>query len=213
MGHPGLWGRPGVPSRERREAKGTEAGMGLRRWDIGQQANLSPQVSDLLGPERLRPDRTCRGVSSGRTTWRAAPSGSRAAHQVGPARPRPISTLSPWKTLRRSPRARPAAPCIGKTPRTQPQMALQDPLGTRIGLLLQEALWRGLSERQLTPCQAPALLFCALYPELLPKISLLASATRRHFKVHGSVPAPSLSVGKLRPGGQDLPHTTRQTGT
>ena len=188
----------GIPSRGGHEAKGVEAGMGLGHWDIRQQADLSLQVSDLLGPERLRPDRSCRGVSSGRTTGRAAPSGSRIGYQVGPPHPRPISTLSPWKPLRRSPRAQPAVPSIGKkataseTPRTQPRMALQDPLSTRIGLLLQVASGGASVGRQLTPSQAPALLFCALYPELLPKISLLASATRKHFNVRGSVPAPSL---------------------
>lgn len=57
----------GIPSRGGHEAKGVEAGMGLGHWDIRQQADLSLQVSDLLGPERLRPDRSCRGVSSGRT--------------------------------------------------------------------------------------------------------------------------------------------------
>lgn len=38
----------------------------------------------------------------------------------------------------------------------------------------------------MTLSPAPALLFCALYFGFLPKISLLASAARKHFKVHGS---------------------------
>lgn len=39
--------------------------------------------------------------------------------------------------------------------------------------------------RRLTLSQAPALFVCALHFELLPKLSLLASAARKHLKCMG----------------------------
>ena len=67
-----------------------------------------------------------------------------------------------------------------------PHVALGDPVVPRLAPCSRNPYGGASEDRHVTLSPAPALLLCALYLGLLPKTSLLASAARKDFKVHGS---------------------------
>lgn len=74
-----------------------------------------------------------------------------------------------------------------KSPQTQPWWLSETPLQ-------DWGFCRGALGQPADVAQALALLSCAFYLGCLPKISHLASASRKEFKVPGSAPAPSLYI-------------------